>query len=211
MKNNNNLGQYDSEYQNCSCFWGTSPGKYVELLLKYLKKGTVLDLGAGEGKNSIFIAQQGMTVTAVDCSVPGLKNFKKRLDEMPLDIKNRISIINSDVKQYDPSQKFDAVIAYGLLHCLPSQNDIDALITKMKSWTIDGGYNVVVSFTPHIPVPESQNYLKPTFVIPRKLLSAYEDWRILHFEEDTITETHPTTNQSHSHSLCRLLAQRVYD
>jgi hypothetical protein len=40
------LGQYDLEYRECSCFWGTEPSKYVRMLPQKLATGRVLDLGS---------------------------------------------------------------------------------------------------------------------------------------------------------------------
>ncbi len=201
------LGQYDLEYRKCPCFWGESPGKFVNLLGKYLLSGHALDLGAGEGKNSIYLAERGLMVEAVECSGPAIDNFKRVLARNNQATRDRISIIQADVRSYFPRESFNAVIAYGLLHCLPSKTDAYSVIDFMKAHTLGGGYNVIVTFTPRIPVPEVQPYLKPTLIEASDLLERYENWSVLAVEEEVIQEMHPTSLAPHSHSLCRLLAQ----
>src|SRR5437899_3036754 len=137
------LGQHDLEYVKSHCFWGNSPGKFVTLLSEHLRSGRVLDLGAGEGKNSIYLARKGLDVVALECSFPALANFKEQLRRVAKSSRRRISVIQMDVRSYLPRVEFDAVVAYGLLHCLPSERDAHSLIEAMKTSTRPGGYNVI--------------------------------------------------------------------
>ena len=203
------LGQYDHEYQNCSCFWGTEPGKYVRLLSRCISRGVVLDLGAGEGKNAIYLASQGLTVVAVECSPFAIRNFAARLQTLPSQVQSRIEIVEADVLGYEPNGAFIAVIAYGLLHCLPDLQCVEAVIAKMKTATAEGGFNVAVAFNDDIPVPSVQNYLQATLLPIRLLEQQYVDWRIVASESERLQETHPTSNVPHEHSISRILAQKT--
>ena len=64
--------KYQEEYEQSHCFWGTKPSKYVKLFVEKFGNNlvgkTFLDLGAGEGKNSVFLANYGATVISVDLS-----------------------------------------------------------------------------------------------------------------------------------------------
>lgn len=206
-------GQYDAEYAQCSCFWGTSPGKFVELFLDQtlLSEGSVLDLGAGEGKNSIYLAQRGFHVTAVECSAFAIRNFRHRLETLSPTVRARITIQETDVVQADFKTDWDLVIAYGLLHCLPSMADVESVVRRMQRWTRPLGWNVVVAFTNELPVPDCQQYLEPTLLAPDSLSSLYEDWEIMALENSVLTEVHPTSKVMHTHSVCRLLARRADD
>jgi cyclopropane fatty-acyl-phospholipid synthase-like methyltransferase len=46
----------------------TKPQSYVAAVLQHIKTGSVLDLGAGWGRNARFFADHGFDVTAVDNS-----------------------------------------------------------------------------------------------------------------------------------------------
>ncbi len=202
------IGQYDVEYAQCECFWGIEPGKFVAVLLDNLQGGVVLDLGAGEGKNAIVLAQRGFDVTAVECSKYAIRNFQRRLNTLPRSYRSRIKIIQADVRYFKPEAKFHAVIAYGLLHCLGSHKDIYKVVDLMKSSTILGGYNVLVTFVRGLPVPEVQNYLTATLLPADDFKEMYGDWQIKRFEEDILTEKHPTSKTIHQHSICRIFARR---
>lgn len=201
-------GQYDREYARCPCFWGVEPGKFVRLLCDHMASGRVLDLGAGEGKNAIFLAQLGFQVVAVECSLYALRNFKARLGRMPDPIASKIEIVQRDVLHYTPPGKFDAVIAYGLLHCLPGMTAINAVVQMMQAATRPSGFNVAVTFTDPLGVPEAQPYLRPTLVPEGYLAGVYSTWKLISYENETIQEMHPTSRVMHRHSLCRLLARR---
>jgi tellurite methyltransferase len=202
------LGQYDSEYLKCDCFWGIEPGKFVKQISELVTPGSVLDLGCGEGKNAIYLAEQGFKVLAVDCSEPALKNFRKRLQQISKEVSERIVICHEDVKTFIPLAKFDVVIAYGLLHCLSNYASVDEVILKMRSCTSPLGLNVAVAFTDTIEVPAVQNYLEPTLLPLGYLESRYSDWYTVAIENEIIEETHPTSAVAHKHSLCRIIARQ---
>lgn len=202
------LGQYDIEYAQCQCYWGKRPGKFVTFLLDELKKGPILDLGAGEGKNAIAVAQKGFEVIAVECSEYAISNFECRLQTLDPHVRSRIKIIQTDVRFFETKDRFQAVIAYGLLHCLSSESDIYKMVDFMKSSTILGGYNVLVTFVRGLPVPEVQNYLTATLLPVDDFKEMYGDWQIKRLEEDILTEKHPTSKTIHQHSICRIFARR---
>jgi cyclopropane fatty-acyl-phospholipid synthase-like methyltransferase len=202
------LGQYDQEYANSDCFWGSSPAKYVLRLLEHIKVGRVLDLGAGEGKNAIFLAERGFEVSAVDCSAYGFRNFQRRMSTLHKEVQSRIKIEQANVLEYRPQGQFDAVIAYGLLHCLPSLECVNEAVAMFKRVTSPGGFNVIATFTNKLPVPEVQSYLEPTLLPVGYLETRYADWETLSVENDILEEAHVTTKVSHRHSICRLLTKR---
>lgn len=202
------IGQYDIEYAQCQCFWGKRPGKFVTFLLDELTKGPILDLGAGEGKNAIAVAQKGFEVIAVECSEYAISNFECHLQRLDPQVRSRIKIIKNDVRFFKTKDRFQAVIAYGLLHCLSSESDIYQVVNFMKMITAPGGYDVLATFTNSLPVPEVHNYLAATLLPVDDLRQMYCDWKIERFEDDILTEAHPTSKTVHKHSICRILARR---
>lgn len=205
---NKGVGQYDLEYAQCECFWGLQPGKFVTLLIDKLEKGPILDLGAGEGKNAIALAQEGFFVTAVECSTYAINNFKQRLRSLDHNIMSRIEIIQTDVRFFESNERFQAVIAYGLLHCLTSKPDIYRVVDFMKKSTLPGGYNVLVSLTNSLSLSEVHNYLTPTLLPADNFREMYRYWQIEKFEDTILTEVHPTSKTKHKHGICRILARR---
>lgn len=61
-----NKGKYEKVYSEHECVFGIEPTPVVKKVLEHITYGKVLDLGAGEGRNSLFLAENGFEVTAID-------------------------------------------------------------------------------------------------------------------------------------------------
>ena len=204
-------GQYDLEYSRHPCFWGKSPAKYVRLVPEFVSDPAdkfALDLGAGEGKNSLFLASLGYNVTAVEISLYACRNFIDRMIEERLDTGISLILGNALTAPVGGDATYDLIVAYGLLHCLPDEATIDLVVARMQALTKPGGLNVVSAFTDRLPIPAVQNYLSPTLVSEGYVPKLYSSWTIVQYEDDTLVETHPTSNIEHEHSLFRLIARR---
>ncbi|HXQ08845.1 MAG TPA: class I SAM-dependent methyltransferase [Bradyrhizobium sp.] len=201
------VGGYDEGYASCDCFWGTSPGSLIRDFIEKrpsLTEMRVLDLGCGEGKNAVAFARSGADVVAVDCSSLALANGQKHF----LDSGIRWQL--SDASAYLAScEKFDAVIMYGLLHCLPSSANIASTIEMALRKTRIGGYHFVVAFNdgPH-DFTAHPNF-SPTLLPHTFYLRQYAQLQVLHQSNSVIHETHPHNQIPHFHSLTRLVARKV--
>ena len=63
---------WDEKYASMDLVWNQGPNQSVSSYFSDKKPGRVVDLGCGEGRNAIWLAQQGWTVTAVDFSTVAL-------------------------------------------------------------------------------------------------------------------------------------------
>ena len=205
--------KYQKEYKNSSCFWGTKPAKYVELFVnkfgKDLNGKKILDIGAGEGKNSVFLATYGASVVSIDISKIALERFNQQPGY--LEYKENILCVISDVRQINfLPNSFDVVVAYGILHCLDNKSEIKKTISLIKNWVRIDGYTIISTFTNNLPIPEIQEYLMPESLLEdNELGNMFSEWNIIFQENDIITETHPTSNIEHKHSLVILIAQKT--
>lgn len=68
MKPMNQRDLWNERYNEKGSVWGAAPNQFVEDRLAGLEPCRVLDLGSGQGRNAIWLALQGHTVTAVDVS-----------------------------------------------------------------------------------------------------------------------------------------------
>lgn len=205
---------YDIEYKTSKeCFWEKSPAKYVRLFASEIISDfsglRVLDLGAGEGKNAVFLASKGALVTAVDVSKIALSRFSSQPNYKLCS--EKIVLIQSDVRSIEFNQnEFDIIISYGLFHALDNIIEINKLITKSLSWLKIGGYYIIVTFTNEIPPPPFQDYLNfNAFVNYYEFINLFRNVKIVAQEHDIITETHSTSRVEHQHSLIRLILQKT--
>ena len=60
--------QWDELYAGTELVWTAEANRFVVEELAGLTAGRALDLGTGEGRNAIWLAERGWQVTAVDFS-----------------------------------------------------------------------------------------------------------------------------------------------
>src|SRR6266498_2221859 len=85
--------KWNERYKNEEFVLGTKPSPYLETNIKFIESLTpgrkALDIACGEGRNSIFLAKQGFTVTGVDISEMGLLKAGKWMEREHLQIEFR--------------------------------------------------------------------------------------------------------------------------
>ena len=89
--------------------YGTEPNPFVaEQAVEHIPpQGRVLCLGAGEGRNAVWLAEQGYLVTAVDVSSVALS----KLEQMAEDRDVYVETVKDDVEHYEPTPtEYDAVV-----------------------------------------------------------------------------------------------------
>lgn len=59
---------WDRRYADCELVWSADPNQFFAAELADLPAGRALELGTGEGRNAMWLANQGWEVTAVDFS-----------------------------------------------------------------------------------------------------------------------------------------------
>lgn len=59
---------WNDRYRDTDLVWSARPNVFVESVCRDLPAGRAIDLAAGEGRNAIWLAEQGWQVTAVDFS-----------------------------------------------------------------------------------------------------------------------------------------------
>jgi tellurite methyltransferase len=200
------LGGYEDGYASCDCFWGTSPGSLIRMFIEThprLDRVRILDLGCGEGKNAAALARAGAQVVAVDSSLRALENGQRAFGD------KQIEWHLSDARSYlAKSDCFDAVVMYGLLHCLPSSDEVASLIQLALEKTRIGGYHFVVAFNdgPH-DLSAHPRFL-PTLLPHIFYIQQYSQQKILSQSDSIIHETHPHNQIYHFHSLTRIFARK---
>lgn len=88
---------WDERYSAEGYAYGTEPNKFLEGNITYIPKGRVLSLAEGEGRNAVFLAKQGYSVTAVDASLIGLNKARKLAEENGI----VVEFIHADLADYD--------------------------------------------------------------------------------------------------------------
>src|SRR5579862_504174 len=101
--------RWDERYAGAEFEWTRQPNQWVAAELAELPPGHALDLAAGEGRNSVWLAERGWQVTAVDFSRVGLEKGRK-LSAARGVIEDQVTWIVADLSDYQPEPgAFDLV------------------------------------------------------------------------------------------------------
>ena len=98
---------WDERYQGESLVWSAEPNRFLVAELEGLTPGRALDVACGEGRNAIWLAEQGWTVTGVDFSEVGLDKARRLAAARGVSVTWELA----DVTDYAPVREhFDLVI-----------------------------------------------------------------------------------------------------
>ncbi|WNO10687.1 class I SAM-dependent methyltransferase [Teredinibacter sp. KSP-S5-2] len=88
---------WDEKYNSQEYIYGTEPNIFLKNNYAKIPSGKVLCLAEGEGRNAVFLAKQGYSVTAVDSSRVGLEKAERLAKENGV----TIELIHEDLGRYD--------------------------------------------------------------------------------------------------------------
>ena len=71
---------WDDRYAAADLVWSREPNRFVAELAGPLPPGAAADIAAGEGRNAIWLAQQGWTVMATDYSTVAVERMRERAE-----------------------------------------------------------------------------------------------------------------------------------
>jgi len=129
---------WDERYSTSELIWTGRANQFVERHLADLSPGSAVDLGAGEGRNAVWLAQRGWTVTAVDFSQVGLDKAQRLADEHGV----TIDLVCADATTWQPDAPVDLVMLSYLQ--LPTPERLTVL-EHARGWLRPGGTLFVVA------------------------------------------------------------------
>jgi ubiquinone/menaquinone biosynthesis C-methylase UbiE len=98
---------WDERYADRDLVWSATPNRTVEAQVEGLPPGRALDLAAGEGRNAIWLAEQGWRVTALDFSPVGADKGRQVAAVRGVDV----AWVVADATTWDPPEAgFDLVV-----------------------------------------------------------------------------------------------------
>ena len=102
---------WDERYRGTDLVWGLAPNRWVEREVAALPPGRALDLACGEGRNAVWLAARGWSVTAVDFSAVGLEKGRA-LEDREIGTAT-IDWVVADATTYAPPEPADlALLCY---------------------------------------------------------------------------------------------------
>ena len=130
--------QWDDRYSTKELIWTGRANQFVEAHLSDLAPGTAIDLGAGEGRNAVWLASRGWAVTAVDFSQVGLDKAQQLASEHGADIVT----VQADATTWQPGGPVDLVVLSYLQ--LPADQQ-RTVLEHAATWLAPGGTLFVIA------------------------------------------------------------------
>jgi tellurite methyltransferase len=179
------------------------PAKELIELVDFLPESAkILDLGCGEGRNTLFLAEKGFNLEAVDISQNGIDKLNYLARRNGLSVK----AIVQDMKNYRFESEFDLIVAHGCLHLIERDNR-QKLISAMKAHTKPGSYNVVAVFTDVLPPPDDLKEFHVGLFKEGELFDLYRDWKIVSAQSYIFKDEHPGGIR-HTHPINKIVARK---
>lgn len=180
--------------------FGTEPSDWARTVAGLLRPGAaVLELGCGEGRDSVFFAELGATVTGLDVSAAGLDKAWRLARRRGV----RVRWIEGPMTEALPAGAFDLIYSCGTIHYVPREQR-GQLFRRLAAMTRPGGRQAHVVFTDRL-VHEEKGEIVDYFTAG-ELRQAFAEWRVLRSGEQVINCAQDGT--AHGHSVDELAAAR---
>lgn len=202
---------FDQFYRNETTYFSQDhSGGMEECLVKYrVRPCRAVDVGAGEGRNSLFLASIGFEVTAIEPSVVGANKIESRANDAGL----HIDVINSDfISVTDNLHDVGFVVALTSLEHM-EYDYLCKAVNEIKKILAPGGYVYIMVFTEDDPgymkdldnASECSLFIKHYFK-KGELKHFFSDFEILEYSEYTKEDT--THGPVHYHGKAKLFGRK---
>ena len=145
---------YNKRYGENRAVFGTEPHKVVvELADRLPPQSTVLDLGAGQGRHTFYLANRGHRVTAVELTERGCSQIQTTAEQEGISLDACIEGDIRDASILAQLGTYDAVISVGVFISLDPLG-VERVAAAMRERTNPLGYIAVSAFME--PDPEKR-------------------------------------------------------
>ncbi|RNC68374.1 MAG: methyltransferase domain-containing protein [Desulfuromonadales bacterium] len=163
---NDDSTRWDERYRGAEFLLGTEPSRFLAERIEEVKRlcpgRKALDIACGEGRNSIFLARQGFSVTGLDISPVGLAKARGWAEREGLDCDFRLV----NLENYRIAETYDLIINFNFL--------LRDLIPREVAALTQGGvilFDTILE-SPTAPVPHRKDFLLQPGELAR-LFAAY--------------------------------------
>jgi cyclopropane fatty-acyl-phospholipid synthase-like methyltransferase len=180
------LGAWDARYDVAEFIFGTAPNVFLTQQAHRLNAGQrVLAVADGEGRNGIWLAQQGLQVDAVDSSAVAQSKAQQLAQSRNI----AVNFIHADLLNWDwGDAQYHAIVAIFIQFATGAGRD--AMFTGMKTATKPGGLIILQGYTPRqLSYATGGPANVENMYTPSILQDYFAGWEILHLaEHDEIIE-----------------------
>lgn len=129
---------WNDRYRDTELVWGRGANQFVVAHLSDVKPGLAIDLAAGEGRNAVWLAERGWTVTAVDFSTVGVEKARQMAEGRGVDL----DVVVGDARTWEPDTPVDLVVIAYLQIPDPDRTEV---LRRASGWLAPGGTLFIVA------------------------------------------------------------------
>lgn len=170
------ISYYNNFYSQNQHPFGSAPSEILPPVLKYARAGKALDCGAGNGRNSLFLAENGFDVDAVDVSSVACEQLQSAADARNVSVRAHVG----DITSFDFPKNYDLVVMAFVLQHL-TRDEARQFIVEAQKHTSDNGVHVIGAQTVNGDFfranPQTENF----FDAGNDLKELYSEWKILEY------------------------------
>jgi SAM-dependent methyltransferase len=163
---------FNNIYKTTKPGFATQPNALLVTTMEGRKPGRALDVGIGQGRNSVFLALNGWDVTGFDMSDEGVAIARKNAQHAGV----KLNAIRETEDAFDyGTGQWDLIVFMYEPFPVTSASYVDRLRQSMRP----GGIIVIESFGEEEEVKGRPS----TAIDPGRLLAAFKDFRLLHYQD----------------------------
>lgn len=136
------MNEWDKRYDCEDYVYGVEPNDFLRAHLKEIPKGEVLCLADGEGRNSVFLAEQGYQPTAVDYSAVALDKARRLAATRGVEIET----IRADLADFELGR--DAWTGIVSIFCHVPESIRQRVYRQVPEALVPGGVFLLEAYTP---------------------------------------------------------------
>ena len=188
--------RWNLKYEGTTYIYGKEPTAFLNEKLSLLKKGKALVLAMGEGRNAVYLAENGFDVTGVDISAVGIEKCERLAEERGV----AVNSVVADLTDYDMGrEQYDLITNFYFF----DKSILPGVIDSLKP----GGIFIFETYSRDHPKHSKFGPKNPDYLVkPNELLEIFKSLRILYYE-DMVTELNEGMHKGKA-ALIRLIARK---
>lgn len=213
--------RFNKRYTNSKAAFGDKP---EQILVDYYKQidnsQPVLDLGAGQGRHALFLADKGFGVEALEPSEVGLNQIKEKAEAENLPV----FLTLGTMAEFEPKvDSYSAILMFGFIQMLRPE-EIKQLLINIENWTASGSLLFVTAFSTDEPSFEKHKKddkhlggnsfedcsgFVRTYLEKNELKKMFENYETLFYNERLTEMHHHGDGNEHQHAVVEGVFKRT--